>query len=125
MSHVLLIESDRILARNLAQALEQAGLSVTITADAQAAITCADAETPSLVIVDLLLAGRSGIEFLYELRSYPEWQDVPVFVLTNVPKDEVSARRRQDLGIIKYIYKPELSLEALVAGVRESVHAKA
>lgn len=112
MSHILIVESDRLLAKNLAGALIRAGHDVVYTVDAQAAITAADAHKPDALIIDLLLAGRSGIELLYELRSYPDWKDIPVIIYSSIKPSELSAECFEQFGITKAFYKP-------LAGLRD------
>jgi hypothetical protein len=53
---------------------------------------------------------------LYELRSYPDWQALPVVIVTNVPAGEFQGSwqfLKNELGVLSYHYKPLLSLRAL------------
>lgn len=121
MAKILLLEPDHILAKNTQAGLKHAGHKVIWAPDAQSAISRVDELTPDLIISDLLLAGRSGIEFLYELRSYPEWQAVPVILLSSLPQTEVDLHGSGflQLNIAKYFYKPHTSLAQLVQAARE------
>jgi len=122
---ILLIEPDRLLARGYVEALVQAGYDPQWSNDAQTAILAADKKTPKLVIVELQLAGHSGVEFLYEFRSYPEWQKVPVLVLSGVPREESGMPGELDLA--GFLYKPQISLRKLVTTVGrilEPAHAR-
>jgi len=128
MANVLIIEPDRILAGTYRQALQTAGHEVIMCASAQSAIFAADAVKPDVVILELQLIEHSGIEFLYEFRSYTEWQDVPVVLLTNVPPTEFTQSGdilRQELGVREYHYKPLTSLRSLLASVNQYVPATA
>jgi two-component system phosphate regulon response regulator PhoB len=73
MANILLIEPDRLLAEIYQRALSSEGHNVVVCAGAQSAILSADQSTPDLVILELQLVEHSGIEFLYEFRSYSEW----------------------------------------------------
>jgi DNA-binding response OmpR family regulator len=124
MSNILLIEPDRLLAETYRQALAAAQHQVVVCAGAQAAITAADCLTPDLVILELQLVEHSGIEFLYEFRSYPEWQAVPVLVQTSVPPAEFAESwqiLKRELGVNDYLYKPQTSLRQLTAAVRDQL----
>lgn len=117
---IVLLEPDRILADTYRQALTQAGHHAVMTATAQAAIFTADELKPDLVIMELQLIGHSGIEFLYEFRSYDDWTDVPVIILTNVPAGEFAGSwelLRDQLGVVSYHYKPLTSLRTLLTTV--------
>jgi len=101
---ILLIESDRLLADNLTQNLKSAGHKINWIVDLQLAIEAIDEKLPEAVIIDLVLAGKSGIEFLYELRSYPEWQNVPVIIWSDLTGEETTRLYDsfRDLGVIAY-----------------------
>lgn len=118
---ILLIEPDRVLARTYARALSAAGHEdVMLCSDAQSAILSADRETPDLVILELQLVEHSGIEFLYEFRSYPEWQAIPVMVHSVVSPSEFKENREllnNELGVSEYLYKPRASLSQLIEHV--------
>jgi DNA-binding response OmpR family regulator len=97
---------------------------VRAAGSAQAAIMAADAETPELVVLEIQLVGHSGIEFLYEFRSYADWQDVPVIIQTQVPQSEFTDSwelLRSELGVQDYLYKPRTSLEQLLAAIAEQL----
>jgi DNA-binding response OmpR family regulator len=121
MSQILLIEPDRVLAETYRQALLADGHTVVCCASAQAGIISADQHQPDLIILELQLIEHSGIEFLYELRSYQDWQTIPVIVQTHVPPGEFSVNHqllREQLGVQKYLYKPDTSLKELLNNVR-------
>jgi DNA-binding response OmpR family regulator len=120
MARILLIEPDRVLAESYVQALIHAGHEVQAAGGAQAAVMSADAILPDLVILELQLVEHSGIEFLYEFRSYADWQDVPVIIHSQVPPAEFADNRqllRGELGVKTYLYKPRTSLAELLAAV--------
>ena len=121
MAAILLVEPDKILAQIYAVALGGTDHRVTICAGAQAAITAADRAAPDIVVLELQLVEHSGIEFLYEFRSYPEWQTIPVLIHSQVPPAEFAASRQlleEELGVRDYLYKPRTSLSELLAAVR-------
>lgn len=120
--NILLVEPDLVLAKTYFQALTGAGHHVTVAASAQSAVLAADKILPDLVVLELQLIEHSGIEFLYEFRSYPDWQGIPVLVHTQVPPGEFSANRRllkEQLDIAAYLYKPYTSLRDLLAQIDE------
>lgn len=117
---ILLIEPDKVLANTCRQALTHDGHKVVMCASAQAAIFAADEFKPDVVILELQLTGHSGIEFLYEFRSYDDWVQVPVLVVTNVPAGEFQGSwdmLRDQLGVTGYHYKPLTSLRTLLRAV--------
>lgn len=81
MPRVLILFNDRQLAKRAGEYLKIKGYDTDIHTDPQQAILAADTNLFDIAVVDINLAGRSGIEFLYELRSYREWQEIPVIVV--------------------------------------------
>jgi len=112
---ILLIEPDKVLAKTYVRALAAASFETLVEPDAQAAILAIDQKKPDVIITELQLAAHNGVEFLHELRSYPEWQDIPVVVLSQVPQAEsgMSEQAAQKLGIKVYAYKYQTSLSDL------------
>jgi two-component system, cell cycle response regulator len=128
MARILLIEPDRLLGNIYAKALTAAKHRVTTSPGAQAAITAADRDRPDLVILELQLVEHSGIEFLYEFRSYPEWQAIPVLIHSQVPPAEFSGSDqllKAELGVAAYLYKPRTSIHDLLAAVRDQLQVPA
>lgn len=122
MAQILLVEPDRLLADTYRQALESAGHKVVMCASAQSAIYAADEIKPDLVILEIQLIKHSGIEFLYEFHSYPDWQDVPILIQSHVPAGEFAGSwdmLQAQLGVRAYFYKPLTTIKALLVGVAE------
>lgn len=123
MADVLMLEPDAVLAGIYRQALEAGGHTVRRTVSAQDAVFQVDTRLPDLVIVELQLVAHSGIEFLYELRSYGEWQHIPVLIHSCIPPLEFEDSRellRDMLRVRSYLYKPQTTLQSLLRAVREA-----
>lgn len=116
--NILLIEPDKLLASQYAGFLNGKGYSVRLADNAQDAVLAADRQSPDLVIIEPLLASHSGIEFLYEFRSYGEWQNVPIIVLSRATADDLglNEKARQDMGLT-VLYKPETTLDKLDSAI--------
>jgi DNA-binding response OmpR family regulator len=122
MARILLVEPDRLLAETLVKTCLAAGHEVVPCASAQAAIMAADKDQPDLVILELQLIEHSGIEFLYEFRSYLDWQHIPVVVHSYVPLGEFTASAelmKNELGVRAYLYKPTTSLHSLLRHINQ------
>jgi DNA-binding response OmpR family regulator len=120
VAKVLLIEPDAMLALTYARALSKIGHEVHAVSTAQAGINAADDVSPDIVLLELQLVTHSGLEFLYEFRSYPEWREIPVIVISHVPPAEFNQSiqmLRDRLGVKAYYYKPHTSLAMLAKGV--------
>lgn len=116
MIDILLIEPDKVLGRTYRGALQAAGYSVAVQTSAQGAIHSVDKQRPKLIVLELQLTKHNGVEFLYELRSYADWQRIPVIILSHIPAEEagLSDALQQKLEISAYCYKPQTRLQDLV-----------
>lgn len=119
---VLLIEPDEILGASYEGALTARGHTVDRVKSAENGVSAADNTTPDIVVMELRLAEHNGVEFLYEFKSYPEWQSIPVVLLTSVPQTELEPMEGVlgvQLSVVKILQKSQTSLECLVRTVAE------
>lgn len=121
MKHILLVEPDRVLSNTYEEILKRAGLSVAKAVSAAGAVSLCEDQIPDLIVLELQLHGHSGVELLHELRSYPEWQHIPVLLHTYVPKQKLNKFEAafKTMGIAGYAYKPTTSLSQFVRLIEE------
>lgn len=110
-----------MLAQIYRRAFEHAGWEVAWVSHAQAALEAADQTAPDIVVLELQLISHSGVEFLYEFRSYSEWQNIPVVVHSLVPPTAFGGAEslQAQLGIARYHYKLHTSITQLLATLRQ------
>jgi DNA-binding response OmpR family regulator len=123
MPNVLIIEPDIVLAGSISSYLKLANFSSSQHRDPQAALRAADQKTPDVIVAELQLAGRSGVEFLYEFRSYPDWQTTPIIIFTNLSPQQIKiyVDSLLDLAISACLYKSHASLDDLLQAVQQSM----
>ena len=111
---VLVVEDERKLAQILATALQAEHYDVVVAATGEDGFFRANAEVFDLVVLDLMLPGRSGLEILQTLRQ--RRIETPVLILT--ARDDVGDRvLGLDLGADDYLVKP-FALPELLARIR-------
>jgi len=123
---VLVVDDERDITALVAYHLAKAGYRVTTAATGPAALDAARAEPPDLVVLDLMLPGRSGYEVLEELRRREETRGVGVILLT-ARRDEADRIKGLTSGADDYLTKP-FSPEELVlrvAAVLRRLHSPA
>ncbi|HET7827756.1 MAG TPA: response regulator [Candidatus Saccharimonadales bacterium] len=127
MAQLLIIEPDRVLGGFLKKYFSKADYSVTVHTDPQAALTTADRRPPDALVAELQLGGRSGVEFLYEFRSYPDWQAAPIIIYTNLHPDQVAVYKDalKDLNVTACLYKSQAGLAELLQAIRQALPAHA
>ncbi|RCX17650.1 DNA-binding response OmpR family regulator [Fontibacillus phaseoli] len=117
-NHVLLVEDDRSISGMVGPYLEKEGYRISYAYDGMEAerLFAAQPSRYDLVILDLMLPRRSGMEVLREIRSVSL---VPVLILS--AKDgEVNKALGLELGADDYVSKP-FSLIELTARVRAAI----
>ena len=111
---ILLVEDDQDLATGLLEALRKEGLSINHVGTAKAALHVIGTETPEIVILDLGLPDKDGLDVLRQLRR--QHRDLPVLVLTARASlgDKVAGL---DSGADDYLAKP-FEMAELLARLR-------
>ncbi len=111
---ILLVEDDRSLRETLADALELEGYTVSTAEDGNIGTELAFSRHFDLIVLDLMLPGRGGLEILRDLRE--QKIAVPVLLLT-VRNDENDKVIGFELGADDYVTKP-FGLRELIARVK-------
>lgn len=111
---ILVVEDHLPLRTALEIALPDHGFAVVSAGDGEAALRAARDARPDLVLLDIMLPGKSGFEVCQELRRRNS--GVPIIVLTAKTTDEDELLSFQ-LGADDFVRKP-FKMEALVARVK-------
>ncbi|WP_068204637.1 response regulator transcription factor [Isoptericola dokdonensis] len=111
---ILVVEDEAVLARALRRGLQAEGFAVDVAPDGESGLTLALDGDHDVVVLDLMLPGRSGIEILREMRAEEVW--TPVLVLSAKDSD-ADVTRGLDVGADDYLPKP-FAFTVLVARLR-------
>ncbi len=79
---VLVVEDDPDIVDYLSSFLEDEGYEVASAQRCSTALGMMDDFGPDVVLIDALLPGKSGLEFLVTLRGDPKWSELPLVVVT-------------------------------------------
>ena len=109
---VLVIEDEPNITEAIGFILNRDGWTVHVHADGVTAAGRVRAHPPDLVILDVMLPGRSGFDVLRELRGDAALKDIPVLMLTarGATKDREMA---MTLGASRFMTKPFSNAEVL------------
>jgi len=102
LGHVLVVEDEPRLAAVLGDYLAAAGYTHHWVADGNAALPAFHAQRPDLVLLDLMLPGRDGVEICRDLRRIGP---VPVIMVT-ARVEEVDRLLGLEIGADDYVCKP-------------------
>lgn len=103
MEHILVVEDDDSLREVLTNYLRCEGYAVTSTSSAEEALSCMDDTEFSLLLSDLKLPGKNGLQFVEESRE--KKNAVPVVVMTAYGSIDIAVEAMR-LGAQDFITKP-------------------
>jgi two-component system response regulator BaeR len=110
---LLIVEDEKKLAELLSDYLRQAGFEPFCLADGTEVVPWVREQLPDLILLDLMLPGRDGMEVCKEIRTF---SSVPVIMVT-ARIEEIDRLLGLELGADDYICKP-FSPREVVARVR-------
>jgi len=110
---LLIVEDEEKLARLLAEYLEQSGYRVACLGDGDAVVPWVRSHVPDLILLDLMLPRRDGLDICKEIRSFSA---VPIIMIT-ARIEEIDRLLGLELGADDYICKP-FSPREVVARVK-------
>ena len=116
---VLAVDDNPQDLRYVRDVLNRAGYAPIVTADPEEAPRLMADERPQLVLLDLIMPGKDGIELMHELRKIA---DVPIIFLSVYGQDETIARAF-DMGAVDYVVKP-FSPTELAARLRAALRRR-
>jgi CheY-like chemotaxis protein len=118
---VLVVDDDAEIVTFLATLLELEGIESTVATSAAAALEKLDHVLPSLVLLDIAMPDRDGLDLCRALKKDPRTRDVPVFVVSARPGKDV-VERALAAGAEEFIRKPFENQE-LIARIRERLRS--
>lgn len=115
---VLFAEDDKYLIETASYALEKAGFRVITITEGPEVLPAALKEHPDMILLDIQLPGKSGIEILRELRQDHWGKNAKVIMLTNHGEMENVAGALQ-YGALEFLMKVDWNLDSLVRKVKD------
>lgn len=114
---VLVVDDDEQALERVSSALEREGWSVISCSGGEAALEAMQTQTPSIILVDLLMPGMDGYAFVRAVRDQEAWKDIPIVVLT---AEDLSTRRLKTLenATSRILQKGSMPLSDLAADLR-------
>jgi len=106
---VLIVEDEPELASLLQQFIENAGMNAHIIDNGLEPVDWIKQHTPDIVILDLMLPGKDGIQICQEVRAF---SDIPI-IMTTAKVDELDRLIGFETGANDYICKPYSGKEVI------------
>lgn len=123
MKKLLLVEDDFFVRDVYARLLKSAGFEVDMVGEAKAAAEKLVSGIYDLVILDIILPARSGLEILRSIRndSNPKVRELPVVMLTNLGQEEI-IKEAFKLGATGYLLKAKVDPKKLAEEINKFIN---
>ena len=99
------VDDDNTIRDIEVYALTQTGFEAKGFADGVSMLEALKTEKPELIVLDIMLPGKDGVEVLKEIRSNPETRKIPVIMAT-AKGTEMDKIQGLDTGADDYLVKP-------------------
>ena len=118
MTRILIVDDEEGIRSSLAGILSDEGFETTAAEDGERALESIDHEgPPDLVLLDIAMPGRDGVEILVELREH--WPQLPVVMMSGHGTVETAVRTTKH-GAYDFIEKP-LSIDKVLLTLRHAL----
>jgi two-component system phosphate regulon response regulator PhoB len=119
MPKILVIEDERSLIEVLTYNLEREGFEVLVALDGQDGLRQAQLKLPDLIVLDLMLPLKPGLEVCRELRVGPRTRDIPIIMVT-AKSEESDQLVGFATGADDYVTKP-YSMKVLIQRIKKEL----
>lgn len=115
---IALIEDDQTLSKFMYEELTEAGFTVEQAFDGEAGLALIQSKKPALVLLDIVMPKKSGIEVLEAIKQDPITKAIPVIIISANSSDEVIKKGLQ-LGAADYFVKSQHAVGEIVDMVKK------
>lgn len=115
---ILIVEDEEATAEMYATNFKQAGYEVDISHDGLQGFEKMVTEQPSLVLMDIVMPGLSGVEVVEKAKHEHATQSIPIVMLTNY-SDSVELKNAMRQGAVDFIIKSDLTPRQVVEKVQK------
>ncbi len=117
---VLLIEDDIFMRELFVKGFHNAGFTVDAAPDAETGLEKLDKKIPDIILLDLLLPGKNGFEFLEEIKQNNSYRHIPVIIVSNLgSKGDVD--RAKDLGAADFLVKANSTIDEIITKTKKFI----
>jgi DNA-binding response OmpR family regulator len=113
MAKVLIVEDDTDIRGAYVFALMRAGFEVIQAADGAEAIKMFERERPDVVLLDMLMPGMSGLDFLRQMNIANRFPETKILALSNIDTPRV-VEQAKGLGASEYLIKVDMTPHQMV-----------
>jgi CheY-like chemotaxis protein len=113
----MVVEDGDLVRETLTRLLRREGFSTLSACDGREALDVLNHEKPDVILLDVNMPDMNGIELLEALHENPQWQALPVVMLT-ARSDTHTIRRAMQLGAKEFLVKAAFSVSEMLDSVK-------
>lgn len=117
---ILIVDDDLLLAKSLEKQFTEAGYRVVTAHDGEAGFETFKNERPDIVLMDVMMPKKTGIEMLKDIREKLPESDVPFIVLSSMNEMDKVAEAMSH-GARAYLLKSDNQIDEVVTAVEEKL----
>ena len=121
MSTILVIDDNPQMHALYRAALARSGYRLLVANSGAEALLVLSNHFPDLILLDLAMPTMDGIEFLRVLREQPEWQTIPIVVITAFSTGNGLEVTKDLGGVVGHFVKSDFSVKDLRALIAKSL----
>ncbi len=114
--HILIVEDEFLLGNLLKQRLERSGHKATVFQNASDVLKFLKETPADLILLDIIMPGMSGFEFMETMTTSPEYRKPPVIIISNLGQ-ESDIKRGESLGAVGYFVKAKISMDEILQNI--------
>jgi len=117
MARIMIVDDVATIRQIVSSVLKDVGYKVIEAASAEEALALAEVKRSHLVVTDVNMPGKSGLDLITALRAVKTYDKTPIVILAKDANDE-NIQKAQGLGACGWIAKP-FTPESLLATINQ------
>lgn len=119
---VLIVEDDKFLSELISTKLTKEGFNIVLATDGESGLQKAVSEKPNIVLLDIMLPGKSGFEVLEGIKKHTDATvaAIPVIILSNFGQ-ESKVQQGLALGAKDYLVKANFTTGEIVEKIKKTL----
>jgi DNA-binding response OmpR family regulator len=114
---ILIIEDDKFLRELITRKLSGDGFNIVEATDGEEGMKKLKEEKPDLVLLDLILPGIDGFEFLTKAKEDPSISSIPIIILSNLGQRE-EVEKGLKMGATDYLIKAHFTPGEIIEKIK-------
>ncbi len=117
-NRILIIDDDPVMTAIYSKQFQVRQFVVEVAHDATAGFVALQIFKPDIVLLDLNMPERSGMDLLINIRGNPQYREMPVVILTAEPPESPQVKAAMNAAITGVLFKNQWNAETVFSAVQ-------